>query len=154
MLLHTTSEIDRLAGLVATLVETQTNNNQADSDDDDTPASRWEEEREKFRNEIRRLGKATRRKAPGGYEEYLFANGTVLSGPIGSGYVGKAACFDSPPQFCGKREEFSDWARQMGRKLYNDAVCFPIPALQVDYIFSKLGGKGAGCLGTLSKYGM
>ena len=51
---------------------------------------------------------------------------------------------DTPAsRFCGKKEDFSDWARQMGRKLYNDTVCFPTSQLQVDYVFSRLGGKAA-----------
>ena len=138
------SEIDRLASLIATLVGTQANTTHEDeSDDEETPATRWAEEREKFQETGRRKGKATRRKAPGGYDEYLFSDGTVLSGPIGSGYFGRTACFDAPPIFCGKREEFSDWVRQMGKKLFNDTVCFPTPALQVDYVFSRLGGKAA-----------
>ena len=136
------SNLDRLAGLVATLVEAQ-NPGRDDSDDEDTPASRWEEEREAFRERARLLGKFTKRAGPGGYDEYVFSDGRVMSGPIGSGYFGKTACFDAPPVFCGKREDFSDWARQMGRKLYNDTVCFPTSQLQVDYVFSRLGGRAA-----------
>lgn len=137
-----TSHLDRLAGPVATLVETQ-NSRQDDSDNEDTPASRWEEERETFRERARLLGKFTKREGPGGYDEYVFADGKLRSGPIGSGYFGKTACFDAPPVFCRKREDFSDWARQIGRKLYNDTVCFPTSQLQVNYVFSRIGGKVA-----------
>ena len=139
----TTSNLDRLASLVATLVEFKNSGHHNDNDDEDMPASRWEEEREAFRKHARSLRKFTKREGPGGYDEYVFADGCVMSGPIGFGYFGKTACFDATPVFCGNKEDFSNWARQMGRKLYNDTVCFPTTPLQVDYIFSRLGGKAA-----------
>jgi hypothetical protein len=80
---------------------------------------------------------------PAGYIAWRFPDGTIQSGPIGSGDFGEKACNPDPPKFCGERSEFLDWWRKMGIKLRSDTVCFPTAQQQVDFIYLRLGGAAA-----------